>query len=87
KMLLKEPGGLGYVDRNTYQNSTSGNDGDNGIGLEAETSNNRNHDKHLKEHGGQVFQMTKFENEWTVDEDGKGALGSKIETLIGTDEN
>lgn len=76
KMLLKEPGGLGYVDRNTHQ-----------TGLEAETSSSRNHDKHLKEHGGQVFQTTKFENEWTVDEDGKGTLGSKIETLIGTDEN
>ncbi|ENV23991.1 copper resistance protein B [Acinetobacter nosocomialis] len=76
KMLLKEPGGLGYVDRNTHQ-----------TGLETETSNSRNHDKHLKEHGGQVFQTTKFENEWTVDEDGKGTLGSKIETLIGTDEN
>ena len=48
KMLLKEPGGLGYVDRNTYQNSTSGNDGDNNAGLEVETSNSRNHDKHLK---------------------------------------
>lgn len=78
KMLLKEPGGLSYVDRNTYQT---------GLEAEIETSNSRNHDKHLKEHGGQVFQTTKFENEWTVDEDGKGTLGSKIETLIGTDEN
>ena len=48
KMLLKEPGGLSYVDRNTYQT---------GLEAEIETSNSRNHDKHLKEHGGQVFKQ------------------------------
>ena len=87
RVLLKEPGGLGYAERNTYQKTTSGNDGDNSTGFETVIPNGQNHDKHLKEHGGQIFQTTKFENEWTVDEDGKGALGSKVETLIGTDEN
>ncbi|MFH4376747.1 copper resistance protein CopB, partial [Acinetobacter baumannii] len=87
RVLLKEPGGLGYAERNTYQKTTSGNDGDNSTGFETVIPNGQNHDKHLKEHGGQIFQTTKFENEWAVDEDGKGALGSKIETLIGTDEN
>ena len=87
RVLLKEPGGLGYAERNTYQKTTSGNDGDNSSGFETVIPNGQNHDKHLKEHGGQIFQTTKFENEWAVDEDGKGALGSKIETLIGTDEN
>ena len=51
------------------------------------TSEAQAHANHIREHGGQIFQTTKFENEWAVDEDGKGALGSKIETLIGTDEN
>lgn len=31
--------------------------------------------------------MIKFENEWMVDEDGKGNLGIKFEILIGIDEN
>lgn len=87
RVLLKEPGGLGYAERNTYQKTTSGNDGDNSTGFETVIPNGQNHDKHLKEHGGQIYQVTKFENQWTVDEDGNGALGSKVETLIGTDEN
>lgn len=86
KALLKEAGGLGYVDRNVYQKTSTGNDGDNSKGYET-VPLNQNHDKHLKEHGGQIYQSTKFENEWTVNENGHGALGSKIETLIGTDEN
>ena len=86
KALLKEAGGLGYVDRNVYQKASTGNDGDNSTGYET-VPLNQNHDKHLKEHGGQIYQSTKFENAWTVDEDGHGALGSKIESLIGTDEN
>ncbi|MCU4414661.1 copper resistance protein B [Acinetobacter sp. WU_MDCI_Axc73] len=86
KKLLKEPGGLGYVDRNVPLKTTSGNDGDDSTGFETVTIS-PNHDKHLNEHGGQVYQTTKFENAWTVDKDGKGSLGSKIETLIGTDEN
>jgi copper resistance protein B len=31
RVLLKEPGGLGYAERNTYQKTTSGNDGYNSI--------------------------------------------------------
>jgi copper resistance protein B len=87
RVLLKEPGGLGYAERNTYQKTTSGNDGDNSTGFETVIPNGQNHDKHLKEHGGQIFQTTKFSNEWIVDKDGKGSLGSSFETLIGTDEN
>ncbi len=87
RVLLKEPGGLGYAERNTYQKTTSGNDGDNSTGFETVISNGQNHDKHLKEHGGQIYQTTKFSNEWVIDNDGKGSLGSSFETLIGTDEN
>ncbi|AZN68725.1 autotransporter domain-containing protein [Acinetobacter haemolyticus] len=87
RVLLKEPGGLGYAERNTYQKTTSGNDGDNSTGFETVISNGQNHDKHLKEHGGQIYQATNLENAWIVDEDGKGTLETKFETLIGTDEN
>ncbi|WP_151839399.1 copper resistance protein B [Acinetobacter junii] len=87
RVLLKEPGGLGYAERNTYQKTTSGNDGDNSTGFETVISNGQNHDKHLKEHGGQIFQLTRLENAWLVDEDGKGTLETESETLIGTDEN
>ena len=34
KALLKEAGGLGYVDRNGYQKASTGNDGDNSTGYE-----------------------------------------------------
>lgn len=85
-ILLKEPGGLGYVERNVYQKPSTENDKD-----KTKTSENlmlnQNHDKHLKEHGGQIFQSTKFSNEWTVDKDGNSTLGSSFESLIGTDEN
>ncbi|RBA30028.1 copper resistance protein CopB, partial [Acinetobacter junii] len=87
RVLLKEPGGLGYAERNTYQKTTSGNDGDNSTGFETVIPNGQNHDKHLKEHGGQIYQVTRLENAWIVDEDGKGNLGTKFDTLIGTDEN
>jgi len=86
KVLLKESGGLGYIDRNFFQTTSTGNDGDNSTGYEAVTFN-QNHDKHLNEHGGQIYKVTKFANEWTVDKDGNGSLGSSFETLIGTDEN
>ncbi|MCO8092410.1 copper resistance protein B [Acinetobacter pseudolwoffii] len=85
-VLSREPGGLGYLNRSIYQNSSNKNDGDSGTELK-KTSVNQSHKKHLSEHGGQIYQATKFENQWTVDEDGNGALGSKVETLIGTDEN
>ena len=44
-------------------------------------------EKHKAEHGGQIFQTTKLENAWLIDENGQGNLESKFETLIGTDEN
>ena len=42
---------------------------------------------HRKEHGAQVYVVTTLDNKWRVNEDGKGALKSEIETRIGTDEN
>lgn len=75
-VLLKEAGGLGYVERNAAQSTSKG-----------KLALSQNHDKHLNEHGGQIYQTTKFSNEWIVDKDGKGSLGSSFETLIGTDEN
>ena len=79
-VLLRESGGLGYVERNTDQKSSNS--------KELETlAFSQNHNKHLNEHGGQIYQTTKFSNEWIVDKDGKGSLGSSFETLIGTDEN
>ena len=75
-VLLKEAGGLGYVERNAAQNTSKG-----------KLALSQNHDKHLNEHGGQIYQTTKFSNEWVIDNDGKGSLGSSFETLIGTDEN
>lgn len=79
-VLLRESGGLGYVERNVAQKTSKDK------GIETLTLS-QNHDKHLNEHGGQIYQKTKFSNEWIVDKDGKGSLGSSFETLIGTDEN
>ncbi|WHR57212.1 copper resistance protein B [Acinetobacter haemolyticus] len=79
-VLLRESGGLGYVERNTDQKSLNS--------KELETlAFSQNHNKHLNEHGGQIYQTTKFSNGWIVDKDGKGSLGSSFEALIGTDEN
>lgn len=75
-VLLKEARGLGYVERNAAQSTSKG-----------KLALSQNHDKHLNEHGGQIYQTTKFSNEWVIDNDGKGSLGSSFETLIGTDEN
>ena len=47
---------------------------------------NHLHD-HRKEHGAQVYSMTTLDNKWLFDEHGTGALKSKLETRIGTDEN
>ena len=47
---------------------------------------NHPHD-HRKEHGAQVYSMTTLDNKWLFDEHGTGALKSKLETRIGTDEN
>ena len=79
-VLLRESGGLGYVERNVAQKTSKDK------GIETLTLS-QNHDKHLNEHAGQIYQTTKFSNEWIVDKDGKGSLGSSFETLIGTDEN
>ena len=79
-VLLRESGGLGYVERNVAQKTSKDK------GIETLTLS-QNHDKHLNEHGGQIYQTTKFSNEWIVDKDGKGSLGSSFKTLIGTDEN
>lgn len=89
RVLLQESGGLRYSPQELYPEYYSmenANGGDNII-LTARKRSDGSHDDHLKEHGGQIYQVTKFENQWTVDEDGNGALGSKVETLIGTDEN
>jgi copper resistance protein B len=89
RVLLQESGGLRYSPQELYPEYYSmenANGGDNII-LTARKRSAPSHDDHLKEHGGQIYQTTKLENEWMVDEDGKGNLGTKFETLIGTDEN
>ncbi|AUX88259.1 copper resistance protein CopB (plasmid) [Acinetobacter sp. ACNIH2] len=89
RVLLQESGGLRYSPQELYPEYYSmenANGGDNII-LTARKRSAPSHDDHLKEHGGQIYQATKLENEWMVDEDGKGNLGTKFETLIGTDEN
>jgi len=65
-VLLRESGGLGYVERNTDQKSS------NSKGSETLAFSQN----HMNEHGGQIYQTTKFSNEWIVDKDGKGSLGS-----------
>lgn len=45
------------------------------------------HTAHLKEHGGQIYQQTTLESKWLRNDNGQGALKSKLETRIGTDEN
>ena len=89
QVLLQESGGLRYSPQELYPEYYSmenANGGDNII-LTARKRSAPSHDDHLKEHGGQIYQATKLENAWIVDEDGKGKLGTKLETLIGTDEN
>ena len=89
RVLLQESGGLRYSPQELYPEYYSmenANGGDNII-LTARKRSAPSHDDHLKEHGGQIYQVTKLENAWIVDEDGKGTLGTKFETLIGTDEN
>ncbi len=89
RVLLQESGGLRYSPQELYPEYYSmeyANGGDNII-LTARKRSDGSHDDHLKEHGGQIYQVTRLENAWMVDEDGKGNLGTKLETLIGTDEN
>lgn len=89
KILLQESGGLRYSPQELYPEYYSmenANGGDNII-LTARKRSAPSNDDHLKEHGGQIYQVTRLENAWIVDEDGKGKLGTKFDTLIGTDEN
>ncbi|WP_374294436.1 copper resistance protein B [Acinetobacter sp.] len=43
--------------------------------------------QHLKEHGGQIYQVSNLETAWMLDEDGQGALSTELNSMIGTDEN
>ena len=89
RVLLQESGGLRYSPQELYPEYYSmenANGGDNII-LTARKRSAPSNDDHLKEHGGQIYQVTRLENAWIVDEDGKGNLGTKFDTLIGTDEN
>ena len=89
KILLQESGGLKYSLQERYPEYYSmenANMGDKSVQIALENSNSP-HDNHLKEHGGQIYQLTRLENAWLVDEDGKGNLGTRFDTLIGTDEN
>ena len=89
RVLLQESGGLRYSPQELYPEYYSmenANGGDNLI-LTARKRSAPSNDDHLKEHGGQIYQLTRLENAWIVDEDGKGNLGTKFDTLIGTDEN
>ena len=42
---------------------------------------------HLKAHGGQIFQASVLESQWSKADDGKAVLKSEFESRIGTDEN
>ncbi|AZN62790.1 copper resistance protein CopB [Acinetobacter johnsonii] len=89
RVSLQESGGLRYSPQELYPEYYSmenANGGDNII-LTARKRSAPSNDDHLKEHGGQIYQLTRLENAWIVDEDGKGNLGTKFDTLIGTDEN
>lgn len=55
--------------------------------LSVASSTNNSHNQHLVEHGAQIYQVTKFTNEWSLNKDGQGTFGSSLESLIGTDEN
>lgn len=54
---------------------------------EQSSSDEADHDAHIKEHGGQIYQQTTVESKWLRNDDGEGFLKSKLETRIGTDEN
>ena len=55
--------------------------------LEHKSDHQFDHAAHLKEHGGQIYQQTTLESKWLRNDNGQGALKSKLETRIGTDEN
>ena len=78
---------LTFADNSTSQQESNITNGGDNIILTASKRSAPSHDDHVKEHGGQIYQFTNLENAWLVDEDGKGTLETKSETLIGTDEN
>ena len=78
---------LTFADNSTSQQESNITNGGDNIILTARKRSAPSHDDHLKEHGGQIYQLTRLENAWLVDEDGKGNLGTRFDTLIGTDEN
>ena len=78
---------LTFADNSTSQQESNITNGGDNIILTARKRSAPSNDDHLKEHGGQIYQVTRLENAWIVDEDGKGNLGTKFDTLIGTDEN
>ena len=59
----------------------------NSDGLDYKLDHQFDHAVHLKEHGGQIYQQTTIESKWLRNDNGQGALKSKLETRIGTDEN
>ncbi|ENU85025.1 copper resistance protein B [Acinetobacter sp. CIP 102129] len=78
---------LTFADNSTSQQESNITNGGDNIILTASKRSAPSNDDHLKEHGGQIYQLTRLENAWLVDEDGKGNLGTRFDTLIGTDEN
>lgn len=42
---------------------------------------------HQREHGGEIYQVTRLDNAWIVDQDGQGEYISQVKSMIGTDEN
>jgi copper resistance protein B len=78
---------LTFADNSTSQQESNITNGGDNIILTARKRSAPSDDHHLKEHGGQIYQVTRLENAWIVDEDGKGNLGTRFDTLIGTDEN
>ena len=55
--------------------------------LEPISLNQSVHSNHQKEHGGQIYQRTVFENQWQLNKHGQGQLASELESWIGSDEN
>lgn len=78
---------LTFADNSTSQQESNITNGGDNIILTASKRSAPSNDDHLKEHGGQIYKLTRLENAWLVDEDGKGNLGTRFDTLIGTDEN
>ncbi|TEU27281.1 copper resistance protein B [Alkanindiges illinoisensis] len=78
---------LTFADNSTSQQESNITNGGDNIILTASKRSAPSNDDHLKEHGGQIYQLTRLENAWLVDENGKGNLGTRFDTLIGTDEN